>query len=121
MDSPPSSRNKSQDDENVPPVALTNLRLNYLPVAVGPDSALKRGLAFTDEIRLSQADRVISFDFAPLSYRAPEKNRCRYLLEGFDQDWTEVDRKDCTATYTNLDPGRVSVSSDGLQRRWGVE
>ena len=58
---------------------------------------------------LSQADRVISFDFAPLSYRVPEKNRCRYLLEGFDQDWTEVDSKDCTATYTNLDPGSYTL------------
>ncbi|MFC2015501.1 two-component regulator propeller domain-containing protein [Chloroflexota bacterium] len=114
-----------QDDENVPPVALTSLRLNYLPVSVGPDSVLKRGLAFTDEIRLSQADRVISFDFAPLSYRTPEKNRCRYLLEGFDQDWTEVDRKDCTATYTNLDPGeylfRVTGSNgDGVWNEEGV-
>ncbi|MGD9406089.1 MAG: PAS domain S-box protein, partial [Anaerolineae bacterium] len=114
-----------EDDENAPPIALTNLRLNYLPVAVGTDSALKRALTFSDEIMLSQADRVISFDFAPLSYRVPEKNRCRYLLEGFDQDWTEVDRKDCTATYTNLDPGaylfRVTGSNgDGVWNEDGV-
>jgi PAS domain S-box-containing protein len=114
-----------KDDENAPPIALTNLRLNYLPVPVEPDSVLQRGLAFADEIRLSQADRVISFDFAPLSYRTPEKNRCRYLLEGFDQDWTEVDRKDCTATYTNLDPGeylfRVTGSNgDGVWNEEGV-
>jgi PAS domain S-box-containing protein len=114
-----------QDDENAPPVVLTEIRLNYLPVGVGPDSALKRALAFTDEIRLSQADRVISFDFAPLSYRAPEKNRCRYLLEGFDQDWTEVDSENCSATYTNLDPGQylfrvIGSNGDGAWNEEGV-
>ena len=74
---------------------------------------------------LSQADRVISFDFAPLSYRAPEKNRGRYLLEGFDQDWTEVDSENFTATYTNLDPGRylfrvTGSNGDGVWNEEGV-
>ncbi|MEJ2521195.1 MAG: response regulator, partial [Desulfuromonadales bacterium] len=114
-----------RDDENPPLVALTNIRLNYLPVQVGPDSALKRALGFTDEIRLSQADRVLSFDFAPLSYRAPEKNRCRYMLEGFDQGWTEVDSESCSATYTNLDPGRyvfrvTGSNGDGVWNEKGV-
>jgi PAS domain S-box-containing protein len=114
-----------KDDENVPPVVLTEIRLNYLPVSVGPDSVLKRALAFSDEIRLSQADRVVSFDFASLSYRAPEKDRCRYLLEGFDQGWTEVDNKNFSATYTNLDPGqyvfRVTGSNgDGVWNEQGV-
>jgi PAS domain S-box-containing protein len=113
-----------RDDESPPPVVLTALRLNYLPVGVGPDSVLKRGIAFADEIRLSQADRVLSFDFASLSYRAPEKNRCRYMLEGFDPDWTEVDSESCSATYTNLDPGeylfRVTGSNgDGVWNKEG--
>jgi len=114
-----------QDDENPPPVVLTNIRLNYSPVQVGPDSALERALGFTDEIKLSQTDRVLSFDFAPLSYRAPEKNRCRYMLEGFDQDWTEVDSESCSATYTNLDPGRylfrvTGSNGDGVWNEEGV-
>jgi PAS domain S-box-containing protein len=114
-----------KDDENPPPVVLTNIRLNYLPVSVGPDSALKRALSVTNEIRLSQADKVISFDFASLSYRAPEKDRCRYLLEGFDQGWTEVDNKDFSATYTNLDPGQyvfrvMGSNGDGVWNEEGV-
>jgi PAS domain S-box-containing protein len=114
-----------QDDVNPPPVVLTNLRLNYLPLSVGPDSALKRAPSFTEEIELSEGDRVISFDFAPLSYRAPEKNRCRYLLEGFDQDWTEVDSRNFSATYTNLDPGRyvfrvMGANGDGVWNEQGV-
>jgi PAS domain S-box-containing protein len=114
-----------KDDENVPPVVLTDIRLNYVPVSIGPDSTLKQAPFLADEIWLSQTDRVISFDFAPLSYRAPEKNRCRYLLEGFDQDWTEVDSRNFSATYTNLDPGRylfrvLGSNGDGVWNEEGA-
>lgn len=114
-----------KDDENPPPVVLTDLRLDYQPVSVGPGSALKRSLSFTDRLALSQDDKVISFSFAPLSYRAPAKNRCRYLLEGFDQDWTEVGSKSFSATYTNLDPGQyvfrvMGSNGDGVWNEQGV-
>jgi PAS domain S-box-containing protein len=114
-----------RDDENQPPVVLTGLRLNYQPVSVGPNSTLKRSLLFTDKLPLSQSDRVISFGFAPLSYRAPAKNRCRYLLEGFDQEWTEVGSRDFSATYTNLDPGQyvfrvMGSNGDGVWNENGV-
>jgi len=114
-----------KDDENVPPVVLTDIRLNYLPVSIGPDSALKQAPSFADKIQLSQADRVISFDFVPLAYRAPEKNRSRYMLEGFDESWTEVDSEHFSATYTNLDPGRylfrvLGSNGDGVWNEQGV-
>ena len=114
-----------QDDEHPPPVVLTNLRLNYLTVGVGGDSVLEQALGFDDEIRLSQEDRVLSFDFASLSYRTPEKDRCRYMLEGFDRDWTEVDSRSCSATYTNLDPGEYlflvkGSNGDGVWNEEGV-
>jgi streptogramin lyase len=114
-----------KDDENLPPVVLTNIRLNHLPVNVGPEAELKRSLSFSDKLTLSQDDRVISFEFAPLSYRTPEKKLCRYLLEGFDQDWTEVDSKSFSATYTNLDPGQyvfrvIGSNGDGVWNKESV-
>ena len=114
-----------KDDENLPPVVLTNIQLNNLPVSVGPDSELKRSLSFTDKLILSQDDKVISFDFASLSYRAPQKNRCRYILEGFDKEWTEVGSKSFSATYTNLDPGQyvfrvIGSNGDGVWNKEGA-
>ena len=59
---------------------------------------------------------MISFEFAALNYIAPSENRYRYLLQGFDQGWTEVGSDRRLVTYTNLDPGeyvfRVIGSND---------
>ncbi len=35
---------------------------------------------------------VLSFEFALLNYRAPEQNRYRYRMEGFEKEWNEVDK-----------------------------
>ena len=51
---------------------------------------LRQAVDETDALTLSYLDRVISFEFAALNYFHPTKNRYRYMLEGFDQDWTEV-------------------------------
>jgi signal transduction histidine kinase len=55
---------------------------------------------------------VVSFGFAALSYRAPEKNQYAYRLDPFDDSWAMVGSKR-TATYTNLDPGRYTFRVKG--------
>jgi hypothetical protein len=53
--------------------------------------------------------------YAGLSYRAPEKLRFRYQLEGFDPGWIDAGRRRA-ARYTNIPPGaytfRVSTARD---------
>jgi PAS domain S-box-containing protein len=93
------------DNTNVPPVVITNLELDNQPVEITEDGILSQAVAFTDQLVLPHDARVISFEFAALSYRAPEKNRYRYKLEGFDEGWTEVAADRRLITYTNLDPG----------------
>jgi signal transduction histidine kinase/streptogramin lyase len=62
------------------------------------------------------------FDYAGLSFTAPQKVRYRYKLEGFDRDWTEAGARR-TAYYTNIPPGRYTfrmqaANNDGL---WNTE
>ena len=95
-----------QDDAYVPPVVFTNFLLGNKPVAIGETSPLRQAIDQADTIELTYADRVISFEFALLSYRAPRQSRYRYKLEGFDDDWIEVGSTQRLVTYTNLDPGR---------------
>ncbi len=66
--------------------------------------------------------REIEFRFAALSYQAPERNRYRYRLEGFDEQW--VEGKERSARYTNLDPGAygfrlVAANNDGVWNEHG--
>jgi hypothetical protein len=61
----------------------------------------------------------LSFEFAALNYLSPQKNRYRYKLEGFEEEWNEVGADRRFVTYTNLDPGeyvfRVTGSNnDGV-------
>jgi len=94
-----------RDSSYVPPVVLTGLQVAHRTVPIGEDSVLKQSITKSEALALPSGDRVLSFEFAALSYRAPRKNRYRYRLEGFDSDWTEVDSGRRLVTYTNLPPG----------------
>jgi ligand-binding sensor domain-containing protein/signal transduction histidine kinase len=64
------------------------------------------------------------FDYAGLSFTAPQKVRYRYMLEGVDRDWTEAGARR-SAYYTNIPPGRYSfrvqaANNDGLWNTVGA-
>ncbi|HOX71819.1 MAG TPA: EAL domain-containing protein [Dokdonella sp.] len=76
------------------------------------------------QVSLSHADRILHLGFAALDFTAPERNRFRYQLEGFDHAWVEAGSRH-EANYTNLDPGRyrfrVEASNhDGYWNRTGA-
>jgi signal transduction histidine kinase len=57
----------------------------------------------------------IAIHYAGLSFRAPQKLRFRYKLEGFDRDWIEAGARR-TAFYTNLPAGSyrfIAYASNG--------
>ncbi|WP_175497970.1 EAL domain-containing protein [Dokdonella immobilis] len=71
-------------------------------------------------LHMKQVDRLIHFSFAALDYTAPERNRFRYRLEGFDEDWVDAGTRH-EATYTNLDAGRYKfrVLASNHDGHWG--
>jgi signal transduction histidine kinase/DNA-binding NarL/FixJ family response regulator len=102
---------------------ITDFQLANKPVPIGADSVLQKSILETDELVLSYRDRVFSFEFAVLNYQAPEQNRYKYRMEGFEKEWNEVDRTRRFATYTNLDPGEyvfraIGANNDGV---WNEE
>ena len=113
------------DNLNPPPILITSFQLANQPVPIGGDSVLKKSILETDELVLSYQDNVFSFEFVALDYRDPEKNRYKYKMEGFEEEWNEVDSTRRFGTYTNLDPGnyvfRVSASNnDGVWNEDGA-
>ena len=104
------------DNPQIPPVVITDFQLANKPVPIGGDSVLQESIIETDHLVLSYLDRVFSFEFAALNYRAPEKNRYKYRLEGFEAEWNEVDSTRRFATYTNLDPGEYVFRVIGFQQ-----
>ncbi len=95
--------------------------------AIAPPVALERFVVDDVDQPLRSAEnwlRVASghvhfeFDYAGLSFTAPQKVRYRYMLEGFDHDWTEAGARR-SAYYTNIPPGKYTfrvqaANNDGL-------
>jgi len=113
-----------RDNPYIPPIVLTDFRLFGKSVPIGNGSVLKSTINNTDTLILPYYLNNLSFEFAALSYAAPEKNRYRYKLEGFDADWHNVGSKERLAVYTNLKAGnyvfRVQGSNqDGVWNKKG--
>jgi signal transduction histidine kinase/ligand-binding sensor domain-containing protein len=113
------------DNKHIPPVVITDFQLAGKSVEISEDSILKQAIQETDHLVLSYRDRVISFGFSALSYRAPARNHYRYMLEGFDEGWTEVGSDRRFVTYTNLNPGEYTLrvlgsNNDGVWNEEGA-
>jgi signal transduction histidine kinase/streptogramin lyase/CheY-like chemotaxis protein len=113
------------DNPHPPPVVITDFQMANKPVSIGDDSVLKKSILETDELVLSYLDTVFSFNFAALNYRASEKNRYKYKMEGFEEEWNEVDSTQRFATYTNLDSGDyvfrvIASNNDGVWNEDGA-
>ena len=98
-----------------PPVALERFAVDDI------DQPL-RGTA--DGLRIPAGHVHFQFDYAGLSFIAPQKVRYRYMLEGFDRGWTEAGARR-TAYYTNIPPGHYTfrvqaANNDGLWNTQGA-
>lgn len=81
-----------------PPVALERFAVDDLDQALGQ---------MNQKLKIAAGHVHFEFDYAGLSFIAPQKVRYRYMLEGFDRDWTEAGPRR-TAYYTNIPPGHYT-------------
>jgi ligand-binding sensor domain-containing protein len=103
-------------DQSIPSVVFTDLKVLNKSVLVGEKVnkhiILKQGINLTDKIKLSHKENVFTIEFAGLHYAFPANNKYRYMLEGFDETWVEVDSRKRFASYTNLDHGNYTFKID---------
>lgn len=106
-----------------PKVVFTDLQLFNHSLHIGEKikgrAILSKPLSQTDHITLAHNQNFFSIEFSSISFFQPEKNRYKYKLIGFDEDWHEADNKSRKITYTNLDPGDyefqvLAANNDGL-------
>ena len=103
-----------------PRVVITNFQIFNKSIELGQKVngriILDKSITQTREIKLKHFEDVISIEFAALNYIHPEKNKYKYMLEGFNKEWMQTTSKERKATYTNLDPGeyifRVRASNN---------
>lgn len=92
-----------------------------------PVHLVKQRIFFKDTLlpqaaRLSHLQDYITFDYAGVSLSNSDKLRYRYLLEGFDKEWSPA-IKESYVTFTNLPPGSYTfkVKAGFEQGGWSEE
>jgi len=97
-------------DEFEPSIEITSLNVS---------GQIKPPHKFSKEspLILTHNDKYVSFSFASLDFRMPEKNRYAYKLEGFEQGWQYVDHNTRSATYANLKPGNYKFIVKGTNSK----
>jgi signal transduction histidine kinase len=106
----------------------SDLRENQTP----PPIVIERFTVDDTELKGSAAEITIppghvryAFEYAGLSYVSPSRVHYRYILEGFDKQWTEAGSRR-NAYYTNLPPRHYrfrvqAANEDGIWNEKGAE
>lgn len=97
-----------------------HLATNRVPplMAVEQFSVDDKALSGLAPLRIAAGSRRFAFNYAALSFSAPNKVTFRYKLDGFDHSWIDADSQR-SAYYTNLPPGRyafrvMACNNDGV-------
>lgn len=93
---------------------------NQLPPTVVLERVLvnNKDFPFKKPLVLPPGKGQLEFQFTATSFIAPEKVQFRYMLEGFDKDWTQAGTRR-VAYYTNMPPGLyqfrvIACNNDGV-------
>jgi signal transduction histidine kinase/ligand-binding sensor domain-containing protein len=101
-----------------------HLPVNRHPPSVYVERIVANGAPFRADtgLTLPAGSRNLEIDYTAPNFRAPQRVKFRYRMEGFDREWVEADTRRA-AYYTNLPPGSynfrvIACNSDGF---WNLE
>jgi ligand-binding sensor domain-containing protein/signal transduction histidine kinase len=102
-----------------------NLCVNPIPPPVYIRQVLVNGIELKGKkvFAVPEGRGELEFQYAALSYIAPQKVQYRCQLEGYDQSWIEAGNRR-SAFYTNLKPGKykfrvIACNADGVWNKAG--
>jgi ligand-binding sensor domain-containing protein/class 3 adenylate cyclase len=106
----------------------SHIRSNGIPPPVVIEEVRVDGKSadLSKEVTAPAGSDRFEFQFAGLSFLAPEKVRFKYFLEGHDKDWIDLEAgRERMAFYTNIPPGRYTFhvkacNNDGLWNEQGA-
>jgi len=91
-----------------PQLSLSNISLFYQPLATTDyGAALGPWHEVEDPIRLEHTDNHLTFDFAAVDQRNPEKVRYQWRLDPAEKEWSPANVQH-SAIYSNIQPGNYT-------------
>lgn len=118
---------KFEFNEQEPKVIFTEFSLFNSVISpyekINGRAILDKPIHKTEGITLKHNENLFSVEFAALDFLQPSKNKYRYKLEGFDQQWLSVSSELRRVTYTNLDPGSyvLKVQASNNDGVWNLD
>jgi|GEM_PF-1346016 len=98
-----------------PKTVLTSIRQDG--VTLKPNQAFER----LEALQLGWQNNSFEFEYVALNYRNPDRNRYRYMLEGYDEQWFEADDRQF-GRYSELPGGDyvLRIASSRSDEKWGM-
>jgi len=105
-----------KDNAHAPRVVLKSFKIFDNPINLA-ERINEKGI-----LELSYKDNFLEFEFAALDFVIPQKNQYSYMLEGVDEDWSKLSKRNY-ATYKDLKGGDYvlkikATNNDGI---WSEE
>ena len=101
-----------------PNVVITGFYIDNQP-AVPPHKQEIKALSFPGSMVLNHNQSTFGFEFSSDNYLTPEKNRFRYRLLGYEDQWTEIDASRRFVSYVKIPSGDyrfevMTANNDGI-------
>ncbi len=110
-----------------PDIVLTSFKILNKEIkprqVVNKNIPIKQSIEYTNELKLTHRDKIITFEFSGIHFKSPDNNKYAYMLEGFDNEWVTTEANRRYATYTNLNPGHYTfrVKAANCDNIWNEE
>ena len=107
------TENKTKAELVITDFKISNESVNIFEKKQGK-VILDKNINQTDKIELSYNMNSFEFAFSSLHFSDPEKNKYKYILEGFDDKWYySIGNQRRFATYTNIPAGEYTFKVYG--------
>ena len=93
---------------------FTDLKIFNKSVTISSNSLIKQSIETLKEIKIPSKYSVITLDFALMDFYDTKRNRFRYKLKGFNDNWYDTYNNN-SVTFTNLPPGQYQLIVQGYQ------
>lgn len=106
-----------------PEVILSSLSIKSIEIAANKEVfgkiLIDKSISYIQELRLRHFENDLTFSLSAGHYANPNKNRFKYMLEGFDENWHFVSGNHPVISFSNLNHGTYllkinSSNNDGI-------
>lgn len=116
--------NKLKNKVNEGNIVFTNFQIYNQNIVTGKkydgQLVLEKSITEVPKITLLHSQNFFSIEFAALNYYMPQVTHYLYKLDGFNSQWIKTNENSSLATFTNLSPGKYTLTVKAVYKGGAV-